>query len=296
MQVITGLSPSGLRGRVHRGKAFRVINGLYVDSQPEPIPLLGIVHKEWPRACATGPTAAQLYLGQAPTFPLYIARHKRPAKSEYISMIRTKQLQRTTTQLPSGRPGQTQDLVHVHLPVLAAQHIDDDDLALRFLEQAYASRRGRDELEHHLRAVKRTTAGVRKLLEQAALASDSNAERKVVRRLREGGLRVETNVRIGEYYWDIVIPKLKVAVEINGYRYHTQSDAFIRDHWKNNDAALRGWLTLRYTGSDVAYLLDDVVEQILRARKPNFNSRAHVGVWRWHWHFLRDGGDLRYGP
>ncbi len=41
------------------------------------------------------------------------------------------------------------------------------------------------------------------------------------------------------------LPDYKIAIEINGMQFHSALTPWIRDHWKNNEAVLRGWRTLR---------------------------------------------------
>ena len=49
------------------------------------------------------------------------------------------------------------------------------------------------------------------------------------------------------YYLDMAFPKLKLALEIDGWTYHSSPSAFEHDRWRQNDLVLAGWRVLRFT-------------------------------------------------
>lgn len=269
--IIRGEDPRTLHAAARSGTIVRVCRGLYLNNEPEPRELLEALMEHYPGAVATGVTAGQLWFKAELTTPLHLAHDQRLSASRFFQAHRTRLLAHRTI-----------DGVRVHVPLLAVSTIADDALALKLLEGAYSGPRGRLTVDEDLAQLKRLPARTRSLLNQAALGTDSGAERKVVRALHARGINAVCNEPIGPYLWDIVLPRQKVAVEINGYEYHSSLEAMIKDSWKANCAAVRGWLILRYMGSCVAQHLPDIVEQIANARTPNLQTRAHVPVGQWH--------------
>jgi len=49
------------------------------------------------------------------------------------------------------------------------------------------------------------------------------------------------------YYLDLAFPEIKLALEIDGWAYHSSAMAFERDRWRPNDIVLAGWRVLRFT-------------------------------------------------
>jgi very-short-patch-repair endonuclease len=72
---------------------------------------------------------------------------------------------------------------------------------------------------------------------------------------------------------DIAFHDEKVVVEINGGTWvmskHTSGTGLRRDYEKGNDAALTGWLTLRFDSSHVksGYALSETLEALKRRRE-----------------------------
>ncbi|APT93298.1 hypothetical protein CPHO_10795 [Corynebacterium phocae] len=281
VSTVSGLSRSQLARKLDKGQIFRLWKGTYVEELPTPSALFLFLREKYPDALLTGRSVAQIILGEEVTFPLHFATPRRLPVSDYVSGHRTTVL---PTFLLNNSP--------VHLPLLALQWVEDDELAISMLEKLYAGRNGRAQLEKDSTLVRLLPTRCRQLLSQAALGTDSSGEARLIRALQRKGLKVVANHKIGHYYWDAVIPRWKVAIEVDSHRHHTGLPEFIRDRWKNNDATLRGWTTLRYSGSCVAHHLDLVVEQILQAKNPDLDARCFRAVWNWHEIFLRDTSRL----
>ena len=269
--VVEGLPRHRLRARVRRGEVTRVAQGLYVEGKPTPLQALQAIQRKWPDTYASGQTAVALWLGKKLAFPLHIATSGHPKQAPLVTMQRQR-----------GIRWVRKDGVRVQVLIQAAALLKQDEQALSALEEHYAGKDGQDKLEKDAMRLPRLRARERELIRRAATSTDSKAEVAVVRALKARGLKVESNVQIGPYRWDIVLPELKVAVEINGWDFHSRKPHVVRDHWKNNDAALRGWLTLRYTGSCVTHHLEAVVEQIASARRPDFDAYFFREAWAWH--------------
>lgn len=271
--VVSGLNPDELRSALVKGKIIKIRHGLYTWRKPTPLELARILHDKMPGIMIAGKSAVELYSDRKLTFPLHCA-YEHPLKdSEWVKMQRTRQ---KTTFSHAGVPVQN--------PLLAAGEVDEA-AAVAMLEKRYQKRRGKQELEKEWATISRVPARVKELVTKSAIGADSEAERKVARALQKRGKKVQVNHQIGPYLWDIVVGK--VAVEIDGYDYHKAEDlgTFIKDRWKGNYAALKGYTVLRYSGSCVKHHLVDVVQQIIEADedRTNFTSHVHKPVWQWHW-------------
>lgn len=270
--VVSGLSQDQLRRRVAKGEIFKIARGLYVRRKPEPMEVAQLLQQRWPKVMIAGKSAVEIYSRTAMTLPLEVAYTNRLSSSEWFKAQRTRQ--RTFYEF-KGIPVQN--------PILAALEVDEKR-AITMLEFHYRSVRGKAALERDLSSISRVPAGTKEMLRKVVHGSDSEAERLVVRALRRRGMKVETNRQIGPYFWDLVVGK--IAVEIDGYDFHKAEDlaTFIKDRWKANDATLRGYTVLRYSGSCVKHHLREVVQQIVDARQrtPDFSGYAHQSVWDWH--------------
>ncbi|MTD92116.1 endonuclease domain-containing protein [Corynebacterium hiratae] len=268
--IVRDLSKGALATRVRRGEITRIAKGLYVWGKPEPLELLKLLQEHRPFLKTTGTTAAQVLLGEPVTFPLRLASVERmPASTFYVH------------SRVSVESFVTSSGIRILNPLVAMKSVSPE-LGIRVFESIYSSKAGRARLDSHREALKVVPVASQRMLEQAALFTDSGAEVKVAKGLKRRGLKVECNVVIGHYTWDIVLPELKVAVEINGMKFHSQQESWLRDHWKNNEGALIGWLTLRYTGHCVAHHLDYVIDQIAHARNPDFGKRYFKFIGFWH--------------
>ncbi|MDO5682256.1 MAG: hypothetical protein Q4G46_05445 [Propionibacteriaceae bacterium] len=83
----------------------------------------------------------------------------------------------------------------------------------------------------------------------------SEAERLAHQQLREAGIEgwktnyaaMASSGRL--MFLDVAIPRLKIALEIDGYGSHSSPEAFHTDRIRQNDLMVDGWLVLRVTWS-----------------------------------------------
>jgi very-short-patch-repair endonuclease len=88
----------------------------------------------------------------------------------------------------------------------------------------------------------------RRLLQAASDGARSEAERLLVKLLREAGIKGwRTNYPIGGYKVDVAFPQQKVAIEVDGWAFHSDPEAFAIDRKRQNAIALLGWQVLRFT-------------------------------------------------
>ena len=119
----------------------------------------------------------------------------------------------------------------------------------------------------HLRNKGRHGApAARRLLEAADDGARSEAERLVARLLLTAKITGwKANQRVAGYEVDILFRTAKVAIEIDGFAFHSDPEAFQRDRTKQNAIALSGYQILRFTWLDLVEYPERVIAEIRRA-------------------------------
>lgn len=119
----------------------------------------------------------------------------------------------------------------------------------------------------HLRNTGRHgSPAARRLLRAADDGARSEAEREMARLLRAAGITGwKPNRRIAGYEVDVVFRDAKVAIEVDGFAFHSDATAFQRDRTKQNAIALAGYQVLRFTWLDLVEYPDRVIAEVRRA-------------------------------
>ena len=103
----------------------------------------------------------------------------------------------------------------------------------------------------------------RRLLQAARDGARSEAERILVKLLRDAGLTGwETNYPVGGYKVDVAFIRSRVAIEVDGWAFHTDSEVFQVDRERQNAISLRGWNVLRFTWLDLTEYPERVLATI----------------------------------
>ena len=106
----------------------------------------------------------------------------------------------------------------------------------------------------------------RRLLQAASDGARSEAERLLVKLLRDAGITGwKTNYPVGGYRVDVGFPKQKVAIETDGWAFHSSQEDFQNDRERQNKIALLGWQVLRFTWLDLTEYPQRVIAEIRRA-------------------------------
>jgi very-short-patch-repair endonuclease len=106
----------------------------------------------------------------------------------------------------------------------------------------------------------------RRMLQAAADGSRSEAERLLVKLMRQAGLTGwRTNYPVAGYKVDAAFPKQKVAIEVDGFAFHTDEEVFQIDRQRQNTIALTGWQILRFTWLDLTEYPERVIAVIRSA-------------------------------
>ncbi|MDH6196090.1 very-short-patch-repair endonuclease [Mycobacterium frederiksbergense] len=127
----------------------------------------------------------------------------------------------------------------------------------------------RDLWRAHLRNKGRHgSPAARRLLQAAADGARSEAERLLIKLLREAGIRGwKANYRLSRYLIDVAFPAEKIAIETDGWAFHHDQDDFQKDRVKQNEIALLGWQVLRFTWLDLTEYPQRVIAEIRLAIK-----------------------------
>ena len=95
-------------------------------------------------------------------------------------------------------------------------------------------------------------------LQQLLALCESPAEKLFFRATIEHGGRTDEEpgplvpqYRVGRYRLDFAWPELRLAIEIDGFTYHSSSAAFDRDRRRQRKLELDGWRFLRFTAAEV---------------------------------------------
>lgn len=109
-----------------------------------------------------------------------------------------------------------------------------------------------------------------RVLRQAADGARSQAERvlhRLLRRARIKGWVANHQVVIAgiEYWLDVAVVERQLAIEVDGWAWHSDVDRFSRDRRRQNALVLAGWTVLRFTWHDLTSRPEAVIAQIRAA-------------------------------
>ncbi|KUH93572.1 hypothetical protein AU190_10055 [Mycolicibacterium acapulense] len=105
-----------------------------------------------------------------------------------------------------------------------------------------------------------------RMLRAASDGARSAAERLLIRLLRDAGITGwRTNYPISGYKVDVAFRVQKVAVEVDGWAFHSDAEVFVKDRNRQNKIALLGWKVLRFTWLDLTQYPERVIAEIRRA-------------------------------
>jgi very-short-patch-repair endonuclease len=104
------------------------------------------------------------------------------------------------------------------------------------------------------------------LLAAAADRADSAAERRLITILRSAGLTGwQRGVPFERWTIDVAFPDAKVAIEFDGWAYHSDVERFRADRSKGNALVRAGWRLLRFTWHDLVNRPQYVIAEIRAA-------------------------------
>lgn len=106
----------------------------------------------------------------------------------------------------------------------------------------------------------------RRLLRAASSGAHSEAERIMARLLDDHHITGwHANYPVGPYKIDFAFTDGKIAVEVDGWAFHTDPDKFVKDRIRQNYLVLNNWQVLRFTWLDLTEYPERVVATITAA-------------------------------
>lgn len=165
--------------------------------------------------------------------------------------------------IPVTKPARTLlDLATVE-PEEVVERCLDDWLRRRIVSLPFLERWLHDPLRKHHRGV----SMLRRLVDARATVgvTESPLETQVLRLLRDEGLPIpmlQFVVRDGDRFIgrvDFAYPEQRVAIEVDGFRYHDDRRSFDAERARGNELQARGWLVLRVTARHLEKDPDAVV-------------------------------------
>lgn len=261
-----GLSPQAVQRRLQSGYWKRCGRGVYFVDDRELTDRARVRSAVWAygeRAAASGLTAAWWHgLTQfAPEFVSVTMPRTGPGRCRDGTKVRRRDLDARDVVTVDGIRLTSKPLTVIEAAVQPPGGVKIMDRALqnhielRQLWRAHLRNKGRHG-----------SPAARILLQAAADGARSAAERLLVKLLREAGVTGwKTNYPVGGYKLDVAIPAAKVAIEVDGWAFHSDAEAFQIDRKRQNAIALLGWQVLRFTWLDLTQYPDRVIAIIRRA-------------------------------
>ena len=100
---------------------------------------------------------------------------------------------------------------------------------------------------------------------------DSQLETRFLRLVRGEGLPLpDIGVKAGRFRLDFAYPELNLAIELEGYAFHSGKRAWAHDLRRRNELVALGWTVLHFTWDDVVRAPDAVIDELRKHLCPNF--------------------------
>lgn len=268
-----GVTRDGRRHLVESGALTGLARGVYL-TRGTPMTLRA---RLWAAVLCTdgavGFTSAAHQWGMLPAPParvdIVLGHDRRVTIPSGVRVLRVVRLRRETIRTIDGLPITTRTASAIdHLSRLRLSE------ATRFTDRALQqSWLTLDDLDRRLRQEpgRRGNGRIREVLQHCADGAAAESERLLHALLRAAGVRgwvANHRVHIGSassVVVDVAFPALRLAIEVDGWAYHSDVDRFQRDRSKQNALITLGWTVLRFTWADLSERPQDVLALIARA-------------------------------
>ena len=224
-----GLTPDAIKHALRRGWLTRAHRGVFKVT----LSTLPFLQPEWAAHLATTGTLANDSAG---------AIHRIRPKPHAVHVI-----------VPRNR--RSQPGLHIHRAQLQPHEVTTvNGLPVTTPRRTLQDLRRTLSLNDYARA--RNEAEVLGLVaapDEGPTLTRSEAERLLLRIIESAGLpRPQTNQRIGRWEVDALYPEHRLAIEIDGFRYHSTRASFERDRRKDAELTALGYRVLRFTYRQLA--------------------------------------------
>jgi very-short-patch-repair endonuclease len=261
-----GLSLKAVQRRIAAGHWIRCSRGVYfVNDRPftDAARIRAAVWGYGGRAAASGLTAAWWHglTKFAPDVVEVTAPRNSHGRSRQGCLLRRRDLEPSDVVVHCG----------IRVTALALTVIEaavKERGGAKLMDSALQRRLGLRELwRAHLRNKGRYgSPQARRLLQAASDGARSEAERLLVKLLREAGITGwRTNYPIGPYKVDVAFPASKIVIEVDGWAFHSDQEVFQNDRKRQNYLALMGWQVLRFTWLDLVEYPERVIAEVRAA-------------------------------
>jgi very-short-patch-repair endonuclease len=261
-----GLSLKAVQRRIAAGHWIRCSRGVYfVNDRPftDAARIRAAVWGYGERAAASGLTAAWWHglTKFAPDVVEVTAPRNSHGRSRQGCLLRRRDLEPSDVVVHCG----------IRVTALALTVIEaavKERGGAKLMDSALQRRLGLRELwRAHLRNKGRYgSPQARRLLQAASDGARSEAERLLVKLLREAGITGwRTNHPIGPYKVDVAFPASKIVIEVDGWAFHSDQEVFQNDRKRQNYLALMGWQVLRFTWLDLVEYPERIIAEVRAA-------------------------------
>ncbi|SDJ52769.1 Transcriptional regulator, AbiEi antitoxin, Type IV TA system [Frankineae bacterium MT45] len=108
-----------------------------------------------------------------------------------------------------------------------------------------------------------------RLLRQSAMGAHAESERRMIRILRQAGIAGWTANHVIEvggrtFVLDIAFAERRIAIEIDGWAFHSDVERFRSDRRRGNTLVAAGWTVLRFTWADLVEHPEGIVATLTR--------------------------------
>jgi very-short-patch-repair endonuclease len=266
----SGLSQDAVNRRVRSGRWLRCAPGVFfADDRPftDAARLRAAVWSYGPTSAASG-LAAAWWHGMSRFAPEVVdVTVPRVSNHRRRSGVRTRR-----RDLAPGDVVIRKGLRVTALPLTVVEAATRPGGGMKLMDAALQRDLELSQLWHaHLRNKGRHgSPAARRLLRAASDGARSEAERLLVSLLRRNRITGwKADYPVSGYQVDIAFPELKVAIETDGWAFHSDPEAFVKDRKRQNAIALLGWQILRFTWFDLTEHPQRVIAEIAAAiRRP----------------------------
>lgn len=270
-----GLTPRQVQHRVRTGEWSRLHPGVFLASRCEPdqrVSTRAAVAWAGAGAVASGLTAAWWWQLRewAPGAAEVTVPRMRARRCPSDVILRRRDLDPVDLVVLRGLP-----VTALPLTVLDAAAALGPDSGPPLVDRALQRRVSFAELHAaYCRSVGRHgSPWLGRVLRRAADGACSQAERvlhRLMRRARIDGWVANCQVVLaGVKYWvDVAFVESRLALEIDGWAWHSDVARFTHDRRRQNALVLAGWTVLRFTWHDLAAQPEAVIAQIRLALRP----------------------------